>query len=368
MTIRARGAETDIELPDSPADLSARGWKEVGTQLWREISEDHVSVVAAGIAFYALIALFPAIAALVGISGVILDPADLGGELTRIVAYLPPSAAEIVSDQVVSVTGSSGAGSGLVAISGLVIAIYGAMKGTLTLIEGLNIAYDETERRGILRLYLTALGLTLAILFGCLLTLGLAVILPSILGLLPFGNLAETVIPWVSWLILATFTMLGLAVIYRFGPSREPPRWRWISPGAALATLIWIGGTAAFSLYVQRLGSYAETYGALGGVIVLLTWLWLSAFSVLAGAELNAELERQAGRSADHLQTGAALGPSLAPQPAEAALSPEPAHMRLALSAAPSDKTRKLSPLLLLAGLVIWQALRREDPRIPPKT
>ncbi|MTH61686.1 YihY/virulence factor BrkB family protein [Paracoccus litorisediminis] len=145
---------------------SARAWRQIAARLWHEITEDHVSVVAAGIAFYALIAMFPAIAALVGMSGLFFDPVDLGGELARLSARLPPSAAEIVRDQVVSVTGGSGAGSGLVALSGHAVAIYGAMKGVLTLIEGLNIAYDEDGKRGLVRLYLTALALTLAILIG----------------------------------------------------------------------------------------------------------------------------------------------------------------------------------------------------------
>ncbi|MTH79916.1 YihY/virulence factor BrkB family protein [Paracoccus aestuariivivens] len=367
MRRQANSVQPDSPQPaSSPAEIPVRGWKAIAARLWHEISEDHISVVAAGIAFYALIALFPAIAALVGLSDVFLDPGDLAGELTRLSSRLPPSAAAIVEEQVVSVTDGNGARSGLVALIGIAIAIYGAMKGVLTLIEGLNIAYDEQEKRGLVRLYLTALALTLAILFGFLLTVGLALILPAIINLLPLGALAETLVPWASWLVLAIFTMVGLAVVYRFGPSREPPRWRWISPGAALATLIWIGGTAAFSLYVQQMGSYAETYGALGGVIVLLTWLWLSAFCVLAGAELNSEIERQVGRSTDK-QPAPQSDVAKALQPADTTTPVESTQQNSPILATRASGPCRLSPLLLFAGLVICQAIRRDRPTTPPK-
>ncbi|MFH5773319.1 YihY/virulence factor BrkB family protein [Paracoccus sp. NGMCC 1.201697] len=334
----------------SPARIPARGWKQIFGRFRKELVEDHVSVVAAGIAFYGLLALFPSIVALVGISGLFLDPSDLGGELARYSSRLPPSAAEIIRGQVVSVTGASGTSSGVVALSGLVLAIYGSMKGVMTLIEGLNIAYDADEERGIVRLYVTGFVLTVAILFGFLITLALALLLPSIIGLLPLGGFAEAVIPWASWVILALFTMAGLAFIYRFGPSRSQPRWRWISPGAAAATLIWIIATAGFSVYVQYLGTYSETYGALGGVVILLTWLWLSAFVVLSGAELNAEIEKQA--------TGAHLDPPITPP----INPPGDAHMPVTATQHP----RRLSPLFLLTGLMIWQALRRKDRDAPP--
>ncbi|MDS9470039.1 YihY/virulence factor BrkB family protein [Paracoccus sp. MBLB3053] len=362
MAGRARSGPSPAGLrAGSPRDIPPPGWKQILLRVRREIAKDHVSVVSAGVAFYGLIALFPAIAALIGLSGFFLDPSDLAGELARLSASLPPDAASIIENQVVAVTGGSGTGSGLVAVSGLALAIYGAMKGVLTLIEGLNIAYDEEEKRGIFRLYLTALALTLAILLGFLATLALAIVLPSIVHLLPLASQFEWAVPAISWIVLGLSSMLGLALIYRFGPSREPARWGWISPGAVVATLVWIGGTVGFSVYVQNFGTYTESYGALGGVIILLTWLWLSAFVVLAGAELNAETELQTARDTT---TGSPL--PMGSRGATKADTPPPAFAEAGVPGAMPDaqsssqpQPARVSPLLLLTGVLLWEVLRK---------
>ncbi|WP_230383029.1 YihY/virulence factor BrkB family protein [Paracoccus shanxieyensis] len=276
----------------SPAQIPAKGWVQILWRVQSEITRDHIGVVAAGIAFYGLIAIFPAIAAIVGISGLILDPADLDATTDTIVAVLPPDAAAIIRDQMVKVT-SSETGTGLVAASGLLLAIYGAMKGVMTLIEGLNIAYDEEETRGYLRLYLTGFAITLALVVGFILAIGLIVVLPALVELLHLGPRFAAMVCWINWPILAVFMMMGLAMLYRFGPARSAARWRWLSLGAALATVLWIAASLGFSAYASNFGSYTETYGTLAGVILLLTWLWLSAYVILAGAELNAETEQQ---------------------------------------------------------------------------
>ncbi|WP_082724797.1 YihY/virulence factor BrkB family protein [Paracoccus aminovorans] len=282
------GAETPTRIPLS-------GWKQILRRVRAQIVEDHVGVVAAGIAFYGLIAVFPAIAALVAISGLVLDPADLGSSMERIFTMLPPDAAGIIRDQLLKVT-DSGTGTGLVAASGLAIALYGATRGVMTLIEGLNIAYDEEETRGYLRLYLTGFALTLGLVVGLILAIGLIVVLPLAAGLLRLGDGMQAAISWITWPILAGFAVLGLSVVYRFGPSRRAAKWRWLSLGAALAVCVWIAASLGFSLYVSNFASYTETYGTLAGVVVLLTWLWLSAYVILAGAELNAEIEQQTAR------------------------------------------------------------------------
>ncbi|WP_265502464.1 YihY/virulence factor BrkB family protein [Paracoccus beibuensis] len=280
----------------TPGQVSSTGWKQI---LWRvkdEITTDHISVVAAGIAFYGLLSVFPAIAALISIAGLVMDPADIAAQLQTVVSMLPESAAGILQEQVDKVAGGDQTGTGIVAFIGVAIALYGAMKGVLTLIEGLNIAYDEQEQRGTIRLYLTAFLITLCLILGLIVGLGLVVLLPSLAAL---GHLPEplaTAVGWLKWPVMAVLVMLALAVIYRFGPSRAEPKWRWVSVGAVAASVLWILGTVAFSIYVRNFGSYTETYGALGGVIILLTWMWLSAFVVLAGAELNAETEQQTPR------------------------------------------------------------------------
>ena len=279
-----------------PAEIPRRGWWEIVKRLVAGIPADHMSVVSAGVAFFGLLAIFPAVVALISIAGVLLDPADVAGQLEGFVAMMPAEAAAIVRDQILKVTGGDEAATGFAAILGLLLALYGATKGMMTLMEGMNIAYAETERRGFVRLYATGLVLTLVIIAGLLTALGVMIVVPAAIVFLGLPGAVETTIVWLQWPVLAVLAMLGLAVLYRFGPSRANARWRWISPGAVAATVLWMIGTIGFSLYTQNFASYNETYGTLGGVIILLTWLWLSAFIVLAGAKLNAEIEHQTRR------------------------------------------------------------------------
>lgn len=353
---------------ETPSRIPAVGWKQI---LWRvkdEISRDHISVVAAGIAFYALISVFPAIAALVSIAGLILNPADIADQLETVVGMLPAEASSILQDQVTKVVGGSQSGTGFVAAFGLAVALYGAMKGVLTLIEGLNIAYDENETRGMVRLYLTALAITICAILGTAAGIALMVLLPSLAAL---GNLPpalETAFSLLRWPLMAALAMLGLAALYRYGPSRAEPKWRWISVGAVVATTLWIIGTLGFSIYVRNFGSYTETYGALGGVIVLLTWMWLSAFVILAGAELNAETEQQTRKDTT---TGAPL--PMGQRDAVKADTPPPGNHSLSgqnqgrqnrgqkarSGAVSSSPTADLSLAMLLMGSATWKLLRR---------
>lgn len=276
----------------TPTQIPKRGWVQIFRRVKEEIVKDHIGIIAAGIAFYALLSIFPAIAALVAISGLFLDRADVNDTMTVVASILPSDAANIIHEQLIKVSEGT-LGASLVALFGLGFAIYGATKGVVALIGGLNIAYDEEETRGLVSLYLTGFAMTVALVIGLTLAMGLIIILPVAVGLLGLGSRAETVIALMTWPVLAGFVILGLAVLYRFGPSRAAANWRWLSVGAVLATLIWIAASLGFSVYVRSFGNYTETYGTLGGVVILLTWLWMSAYVVLAGAELNAEIEHQ---------------------------------------------------------------------------
>lgn len=282
---RGRGATRPGEIPKA-------GWRDILMRTKDEMTRDHITVVAAGVAFFGLLALFPAITALISIAGLTLDPAEVERQLEQVASVLPEDAAGIIEEQAREVA-SSGTGAGLAAAGGILLALYSASKGMKSLMEGMNIAYDEEEQRGFLKLNAVALGLTLFLILGLILALGTTVVLPAVLSFLDLSGTVETLIAVLKWPLLAVLAILGLAVIYRFGPSREAPKWRWISPGAVAATLVWIAASIAFSIYVRNFGSYNETYGALGGVIILLTWLWVSALIVLMGAELNSEMEHQ---------------------------------------------------------------------------
>lgn len=281
---------------EAPRAIPKAGWRDILVRTKDAIPADHVSIVAAGVAFFGLLALFPAIASLVAIAGLVLDPADIGGQLQALAGALPENAAEILRTQAQEVTEGAGAGIGIGAAFGLLLSLWSASKGMKTLMEGMNIAYGEEEGRGFVRLNLVALALTLFLIVGLVVALAATVAAPALLGALGLGEGLRAAVSWGRWPLLALLAVLGLAVIYRFGPSRAPARWRWVTPGALTATVLWIAATIGFSVYVRNFGSYNETYGALGGVIVLLTWLWISAFVVLLGAELNSEAEHQTRR------------------------------------------------------------------------
>jgi membrane protein len=285
---RGRGA-------DRPQDIPAAGWKDVAVRTWQSVSADHVSVVSAGVAFFGLLAMFPALAAFVAIAGFVMTPAEMEERISTYAAALPEGAADIITEQAVAVA-EAGGGAGWGAILGFALALWGASKGVKSLMEGMNIAYEEEENRGIVAYNLWALALTLFLIVGLILAVSATVVAPAVAAFVPLPGAAEALLTYAPWPALLLLTIFGLAVIYRYGPSRENARWRWITPGAIAATVLWLLGSIAFSVYVTNFGSYNATYGALGGVIVLLTWLWLSAFVVLLGAELNSEIEHQTAR------------------------------------------------------------------------
>jgi membrane protein len=266
----------------------------VAQRVFARTGTDRIGLVAAGVAFFALLALFPGITALVAVAGLILDPAEIVQPLETGTAALPPEASDILLGELRDVADEEGRVSlNLAAIVALAIAIFSASRGVANLIAGLNVAYEEEEKRGIIVLTLRTLALTLFLLVTLSLLLAVFAILPAALawaGDLPFY---ETLLDIARWPVLFLIGGLIFTTLYRFGPSRRAARWRWLAPGGLLACALWIAATAGFGWYVETLGSYAETFGALAGVIVLLLWLWLSVFAVLFGAVVDAELEHQ---------------------------------------------------------------------------
>jgi len=277
----------------TPTDIPARGWKDILWRIYEEITKDRILVVAAGVTFYALLALFPAIAALVSIYGLFADPATIQDHLNSLSGVLPSGALEIIGEQVKRISSQGGGALGFAFFFGLAISLWSANAGMKAVLDALNVAYGEEEKRSFVQLNLRSLAFTLGIIVFIVVAIGAIVIIPIVLNLVGLGSAAEWIISLARWPVLLASIMLLLAALYRYGPSRESAQWRWISAGSIVAAVIWVIASMLFSWYVASFGSYNETYGSLGAVIGLLTWMWLSTIIVLVGAELNAENEHQ---------------------------------------------------------------------------
>ena len=294
-TDTAQGTSSDSRGRNAthPTDIPAKGWFDILMRTKNEVAEDNVGLVAAGIAFYGLLALFPGLGAVVAIASLFVDPADIAGQMDAVAVLLPGDAASIVTGQVKEVTGTESTGLGIAALFGIGLAIFSASKGISNLITGVNIAYDEKDERGFFHRYAVVLGLTLLTTVLFVIALALMIALPIVLSILPGDGVGETVATILRWPALLCIAIFGLAVVYRYGPDRANAKWRWISPGAILACVLWLVGTALFAVYVRTFGSYNETFGTLAGVIILLMWLWLSSYIVLIGAQFDGEMEAQ---------------------------------------------------------------------------
>lgn len=285
-TERGRDAEAPKEIPKD-------GWRDILLRVKENNVRDSLSVVAAGVAFFWFLAVFPALAAAVSIYGLVSDPAELASHLDALSRLAPRQAYSIISDQLRDIVSNSGGALGFGFFFGLTVSIWSSAKGMKALIGAMNIVYNETEERSFFRLTGLALLFTLgAVLFG-LISLAAIVALPALFRFLGFPDPFQTLIAIGRWPMLAVLIMAAVSIIYRFAPNRAQAKWRWISWGAALSTVLWIIGSLAFSFYVANFGQYNETYGSIGAIIVLLLWFFLSAYAVLVGAEIDAELEHQ---------------------------------------------------------------------------
>lgn len=280
---------------ESPGDVPAHGWRDIARRTRRQLNEDNLSIVAAGVAFFAFLAVVPAMVAVIGFYGLIAEPAQVASHIERLQRVLPPEAVPLVQDQMMRIASNQPA-AGWSAAIGLVVALFSSLKGTKALMVGLNIAYNEREQRGFVKLHLIALALTLGGILGTTLLIALVAVAPAVLEALPLPSAIATAIGWLRWPVLVALFGFALAVLYRWGPSRDQPLWRWVSWGAVVGALFWLMGSALFSLYVSNFGNYDATYGSLGAVVIFLLWLYLSLFVVLLGAEFNSEAERQTVR------------------------------------------------------------------------
>lgn len=277
----------------APSQIPARGWRDILWRTWEELNNDRILLVAAGVAFYVLLALIPALAAFISLYGLFLDPADVNRHVGALAGILPDAGLELVRDQVARLASQGSGALSLTFAIGLAVSLWSATAGMKAIIDALNIAYEETEKRSFIRLTGEALLMTLgAMVFLVVAMAGLAV-LPLALANVGLGAWSARLIDLGRWPVLAVLVVVALAVVYRYGPSRSRPLWRWITWGSVVAALGWLAFSMLFSWYVANLADLNATYGSLGAVIALMTWIWLSTTIVLTGAELNAEIEHQ---------------------------------------------------------------------------
>jgi membrane protein len=279
---------------DSPWRIPLSGWKDVLERTFAQVKSDNVPVVAGGVAFYVFLSLVPALLAVILVYGLVADPQDVRQQIDDYVTALPSEAQQTVLDQLRDITRQDTGGLGVGLVVSVVAAIYSASRGMQGLIAALDVAYDEEETRKFFKLRLTTLGLTLAVIVGGALGVGGMVLLGGVAQ--DLGTAGEVALNILRWPLLAAFLMFGLAALYRYAPDRDRAKWRWVTPGAVLATVLWVLGSFAFSLYSRIAGDFTETYGSLASVAVLLLWLLLSAYVIILGAELDAETERQTAR------------------------------------------------------------------------
>ena len=280
---------------DSPAEVPARGWLDIVRSVWTKIGKNRVIAVAAGLTFYGLLAIFPAITALVSVYGLFADPASINAQLQNLAGVLPEGALSVISDQVQRIASQGATTLGFGLIFGVAVALWSANSGVKALFDALNIAYESEETRGFFRLNAISLLFTISGVLLAILGLSLTVVIPWVLEHFFFGlAVVGTVIRWLSVPLAIAVVLLMLAVLYRYGPSVKTPAWRWITPGSLFATSFLIVASATFAFYAAHFGSYNKTYGSLGAVIGFMTWLWISSIVVMVGAEINAEVEHEA--------------------------------------------------------------------------
>jgi membrane protein len=278
---------------DRPSEIPPRGWLQVAKRGWQESTTDQVPMLAAGVAFFGFLALFPAMVAFTLVWGLLADPATVTQQTAALTASLPAEARTLLVDQLQQLASASDQSLGWGLVVAVLAALWSASGGIGNLMAAINIAYDEERRRSFVKDKLIALALTLGAIVFMVLMVALVAGVPAALQLIGIGEGWRWLAEVLRWLLIAALVMAALAVLYRVAPNRDAPKFRWVSIGAVLATLLWLLASAGFSVYVSLFGNYAKTYGALAGVAVLMLWLWITCYAILLGAEINAEAEAQ---------------------------------------------------------------------------
>lgn len=278
-------------LARKPEEIPARGWKDILLRTKDEFVEDQIPMIAAGVTFYTLLALFPGLAAFVALYGLFADVHEVQHQLATLSFVVPPTTLRFLGDQMIRLAAADKGGQSFAFVIGLLASIWSANGAVKALMTGLNIAYEEKERRSFVRRTLVSLAFTVGFLVFLLATIAVLAAPPAIATFV--GAHAAMLFRWITWPLLLAAIATGLALLYRFGPSRDPVRWRWITWGSAAVLVFWILASVGYSIYVGNFAHYDKTYGSLGAVIGFMMWIYLSMVVLLAGAELNSEIEHQ---------------------------------------------------------------------------
>lgn len=279
-----------------PRDIPAKGWSDT---LWRvkdQIAADNVSIVAGGLALFGMLSVFPSLAASVAIYGLIGSPEAIAQQAQAFSGMLPGGVLQIIQSQLQDLARQQRNTLSTGAIVGFLLAIWSARRGMVALITAMNVAYNEHERRGFFHRLALSLLFTIIGVIGFVMVVLLGIAVPVLVGLLPLGVAGEWVLLSVRWALLWLVAVLALSALYRFAPHRRQAQWHWVSWGSGLAATLWLVVSIGFALYVRNFDTFGRTYGAIGGVVVMLMWFYVSAFVVILGAEINSELERQTVR------------------------------------------------------------------------
>lgn len=277
----------------SPFTIPWAGWKDIFWRTYQRIDEDRLLATAGGVVFFGLLAIFPAVTALVSSYGLFADPSTISNNLQTLATMLPEGSFQIVEDQVARVVSNGNTTLGATFLLGLLLAVWSANAGVKAIFDALNVAYEEREKRSFVRLNMVSLAFTVGGIAALLLMVGAVVAFPLALNHLGMAPESKLIVALARWPLLFLILLVALAVLYRFAPSRDAPRWQWLSLGAVTAAILWIAGSALLSWYLSEFANYNATYGSLGAAIGLMTWMWMSAIVIMFGAELNSEIERQ---------------------------------------------------------------------------
>ncbi|MGM0577936.1 MAG: YihY/virulence factor BrkB family protein [Myxococcota bacterium] len=276
-----------------PRRIPLRGWKDIVVRVYKELDHDQVSVLAAGVAFFAFLGIVPALTALGSLYGLFLNPEEVNRQIAALGGVLPEEARTLLTQQLLGLAKTSGLELSFGAMFGFGFALWSSSRAMRTLMQALNLVYDLPKPRGVVRLYATSLLLTFGAILLTIVMLGVIVVVPLVLSYVGLAPDQQTLVSAIRWPVLAIFVFSGLSVIYRIGPNRRRPGWRWVIWGAVIATILWLGASWLFSWYISGFGQYEKTWGSIGAIVVFQLWLFLSAFVVLLGAEINSEVEHQ---------------------------------------------------------------------------